>query len=420
MKLMRVIAPVIGPMIGLAALIGANAAAQNVSERVAAVVNDYPISTFDVSQRLRLMVITQGAQIPEEAIPQFQQQALRDLVEERLKLQEADRFELVISDDEINRELARIAAGGGADLASLEADLARSGIAIGTLREKIRAEQAWEQLVQGRYGSRVNVTDNEVEDMIDQLRSDAQQEQMLLSEICLPLGDPSERERMYSVGLQMIDQMRQGVPFRALAQQYSACPTAARGGDIGWMKSSDLDPDIAELVAQLVPGSISRPVPQGDMLKMIAVRQRREATAAGEPGYAVAYAGAPVSIGEEAARAAFDKLTLANPCVGARLSADLGPEVGVTILPMMKERAYQTVFHDVLAGLEEGQTSDVIESDGAYHAVLLCEKDEGLGLPPRRQVENSLQASELDLISRRYLRDVERDSAVEIRLGLDG
>lgn len=395
-------------------------APNSVGERVAAVVNDYPISTFDIRQRMRLMIATQGAQVPEEAMAQFQEQALRDLIDERLKLQEADRWDLVVDEGEIDEEIARIAASGGGTIETLARDLAQQGIDLVTLREKIRAETAWERLVRGRYGPRVNVTESEVEDYMADLRADTQQPQFLISEICLPMTQPDDAERMFGVGMELIDRMRQGVPFRALAQRFSACPTAARGGDLGWMKENDMDPEIAELVTRLATGNISRPVPHDGMMKLLALRQRRDVAEAGEPAYTVAYAGAPISVGLERAEEMAEQLPLANPCAGASLSIDLGPDVGVTVLPMLKENQFESVFHDVLANLEEGETSDVIESEGAYHVVYLCEKDEGLGLPSRRVVENRLEAEELDRLSRRYLRDVERDSAVEIRLSQGG
>ncbi|WOI52732.1 peptidylprolyl isomerase [Parvularcula sp. LCG005] len=412
-------------LLGLGALLCAvaapmTAAAQQVGERVAAVVNDDPISTFDIEQRMRLMIATQGLQVPDEALPQLRRQILQELVEEQLKLQEAERFDLVITDDELQEDLARIAASGGGSVESLQQDLARQGISISTLQQKLRAEIAWERLVRGRYGARVNVTDQEVDDTLNQLRTDVQQDQYLISEICLPMETQEQADQMYTIAMQMIEQMRQGAPFRALAQQYSACPSAARGGDLGWMLSTDLDPELSDIVTRLGVGNISRPIANDGMLKMLAVRQKRDPAQPGEPGYEVAYAGADASLGEEKAAAAFKKLASANPCTGNALSADVGEGVGVTILPMLPESAFQTVFHDVLAGLKVGQVSEVVESEGAYHAVMLCEKDEGLGLPTRRAVESQLESDELDLISRRYLRDVERDSAVEIRMSQEG
>lgn len=389
----------------------------SVGERVAATVNDVPISTFDVRQRMRLIMITQGIEeLPEEAIAQFQQEALRDLIEEQLKLQEAAEWELEIADEEIDEEIAKIAASGRSDVEGLARELASQGVDLSTLRRKIRADLAWERLVRGRYGSRVSVTEDEVENTLEDLRASVTEDQYLLSEICLPVGSPSEQEQMFGIGMQMIEQMRRGAPFRALAGQYSACPSAARGGDLGWLRASELDPDLATVVTQLEQGSISRPIPQQGMLKLVAVRQIRPAATAGEPGYSVAYAGMPATVDYETAEERLTRLPRANACNGDALSSDLGPDVGVTVLPMLKEQQFQTVFHDVLAGLEEGETSDVIKSEGAYHIVQLCEKDEGYGLPSKRVVESQLRSDELDLLSRRYLRDVERDAAVEIRL----
>ena len=414
--ILAITAALSGLVAGASAQDAAPAPRPQVGTAVAAIVNDHPISTFDVQQRVRLLMATSGTQLSDEAVVQMQSQALRDLVEERLKLQEAERFELVIPEEKVDEEVARIAAGGGGTAEQLARDLAAQGIAIETLREKLRAEAAWEELVRGRYGSRVNVTDSEVEDMMADLKSKRQEEQFLIAEICLPLQDSSQTEEMRNVAMQMIGRMREGVPFRALAQQFSACPSAARGGDLGWMSLSEMPVAIRDVVPNLQQGNISLPVESDDMLVMVALRQTRDAAQAGEPAYEVVYAGAPKSVGRETAEAAFARLPATGACTGNPLSVDLGRDIGVTTLPMLPESQYQPIFRPELAALDRGEVSGLIEGEDAYHAVLLCQKDEGLGLPSRSAVQGQLRADELDRLSRRYLRDVERDSAVDIRL----
>ena len=61
---------------------------QGMSESVAAVVNSDIISTYDLGQRMRLLIATSGVQPTEATLPQFQQEALVGLVDERLQLQE--------------------------------------------------------------------------------------------------------------------------------------------------------------------------------------------------------------------------------------------------------------------------------------------------------------------------------------------
>lgn len=395
----------------------ARAPSQAVGNAVAAVVNDHPISTFDVQQRVRLMMASSGAQLDDRAVAQMQDRALRDLVEERLKLQEAERFDLSIAEEDIDAEVAQVAAGGGATPQQLEADLAAQGIAIETWREKLRSEIAWDRLVGGRYGDRVSITDSEVEDHLTGMRDATQKPQFYLSEICLPAEGRQQSDEMRAVGMQMIEQMQTGVPFRAIAQQYSACPSAARGGELGWVSLEDLEPNIQAVLPQMAVGNVSLPIPTEGMVKMIALQQAREAATAGELAYEFVYAGASKSIGREVAAEAFAKLPRTNACRADALSEDLGPGVGVTALPMLPASAIDPAFQPTLEGLDAGQVSDIMESETAFHAVLLCQKDEGLGLPSRQQVRSQLRDEQLDRLGRRYLRDVERDGAIDLRMG---
>lgn len=58
--------------------------------RAAAVVNDIVISTYDLDQRVKLMMVTSGAQGPDTA-KRLRPQVLRQLVDELLQLQESQK-----------------------------------------------------------------------------------------------------------------------------------------------------------------------------------------------------------------------------------------------------------------------------------------------------------------------------------------
>lgn len=388
-------------------------------DAVAATVNDVPISTFDVQQRLRLILITTGGQIPEGAELQYQEQALRELVEEELKRQETQEYSVIVSDGEVDQELARIAASGNTTIPGLAQELGNAGIAIETLREKIRVDNAWQSLVRGRFNARVSIGEREIDDMIEEMRSEQTQEQFLLSEICLPVENQQQRDRIYNVGMQMLRQMQSGVPFQALAQQFSICPSAARGGDLGWMRGPELEDAVEEVVRQLSEGNVSTPIEMeaGDMMKLIAVRSVRAASEKGDPSFELAYAAVSKSVfPREEAERRLGLLPTANACNSESLSTDLGEQIGVELFPMIPIAAVRTEFHDEILGLRRGDLSNMMETSQHYHRVYVCEMDEGLGLPRRRQVESRLEAEQFNLLSRRYLRDIERDSDIDIRL----
>src|SRR5436190_9642569 len=95
----------------------APAAPTGMSESVAAVVNDDIVSTYDLSQRMRLLIATSGVQPTQDTLQQFQREALVSLVDERLQLQELRRVEkdqkteIIADEADITAELTDMAKG---------------------------------------------------------------------------------------------------------------------------------------------------------------------------------------------------------------------------------------------------------------------------------------------------------------------
>jgi peptidyl-prolyl cis-trans isomerase SurA len=390
---------------------------QGPASAVAAIVNDAVITTFDVQQRMRLMLMSAGGRITPQMLPQLQRQALRDLVEEQLKLQEAKQFELTASEDEVANELRNIAAQMRMEVGQLEGALAAEGVSVESLKTQIAAGIVWPQLVQGRYGKRVRVDSEEVEATIERMRADATQEQFLVSEICIPVPSPDQARAYYEGGMQLLEQMRRGVPFAVVAQQFSACTTAAAGGDMGWVRAGELPPDLDAAVRQLPPGAVTNPIPSEGGFMIIAVRDKREAVKQGEKSWTLAYASTPLATGRAAARAALEKLKTAEACAGGRtLRQDLGPDVSVAMIEDATLASIDERFRPAVENLSRGELSEIVEADDALHVVLACEIDEGLGIPSRESIEDRLYSRQLERIAQQYLRDVERKSTVDIRL----
>ena len=385
-------------------------------EEVAAVVNDKVITTYDVRQRMLLTLISAGGRIPPEALPQLQQQALRDLVQEKLKIQETEKFEMEFSDQDFQNELAGMAAQFNMSPAMLLETLEANGIAAESLRQQIQAGVLWPELVQGRYRDRVRVSEDEIEDTMERMREDVNLDQFLISEICIPVDDPSRAQQYYQGGLQLIEQMRRGVPFTVIAQQYSACTTAAVGGDVGWVRSGELAPELDRAIKELPVGAVTNPIPSEGAFMILAVRDKRDAVVAGEPTFTLAYASAPASMGENAARLALEKLENADPCSQRALRIDLGENVGFALLENVTLDQIDPRFSDFVDGLNRGDTMPVIQADGTYHTAYVCDKDEGLGLPSRDTLESRITQRQLSRISQQYLRDLERRAAIDIRL----
>ena len=168
------------------------AAAQQLVERIAAVVNDDVISTSDIEARLRLDLLASGL----EPSPQNQQRlipgVLRTLVNERLQLQEAERFSVAISNEDLTQALENIAGQNGLSAAGMRNLLSQNSIPLSTLEDRLRSNIAWQRLTQRRFAPGIEIGDEEVEEVIERYRSNQGLPEYLLAEIFLSVDSPQQ------------------------------------------------------------------------------------------------------------------------------------------------------------------------------------------------------------------------------------
>jgi peptidyl-prolyl cis-trans isomerase SurA len=139
----------------LAMLIVVAAAGGAMAQTVVVFVNGDPITAIDVDQRSKFLVLTGQKQVQ-------RQQVLDQLIDEKLKVREGKRWGIEASDKEVNTSYARMAQGMRQSSEQLTQSLAQKGIHATTLKARIRADIVWQQLIRGRYQSRLQLTDPEV------------------------------------------------------------------------------------------------------------------------------------------------------------------------------------------------------------------------------------------------------------------
>ena len=106
--------------------------AQEVSIKV--LVNDDPISDYDIDQRTRFLAITEQSQ----PSPELKQKAMDMLIEERLQMQEGRRQGVTPDDDEVNKILGDMAKKNNLDVDGLTTALGKTGVNIRTLKDRIK------------------------------------------------------------------------------------------------------------------------------------------------------------------------------------------------------------------------------------------------------------------------------------------
>jgi peptidyl-prolyl cis-trans isomerase SurA len=391
---------------------------------VAAVVNDEVISSYDLRQRMMFYLMTTGVRPSPETIPQIQQQALTSLVDERLELQElrkmekSQKFQIVADDAEVDENIAAIAKENGLTLDDLKAKMKSAGVDISTLREQIRAQVSWQRMIRGRYGSRIRIGQNQIDMALARIKANAGKPQYQLAEIYLDPARAGGMNEAMTGAQQLVAQIQQGAPFPAVARQFSSAPSAASGGDMGWVSQGDLAPELAAAAEQMTPGSLSQPIAASDGVYILFLRAKR----AGSASTLVTLKQAAIQLPAEAPADQIEAATktlaslqdkglnCSNLAQGVAqapgvVAGDLG-EADVNDLSGDFRKAAETQPTDVLG--------PPIRTPVGVHALMVCGRRTGEAkLPSSRDLESRLLGEQLTMISRRSLRDLRNSATIE-------
>ncbi|WP_300543240.1 peptidylprolyl isomerase [Maricaulis sp.] len=407
------------------AVAGLPAAHAQSTEGVAALVNDEPITTVDVRNRMRLIIASTGmSQIDQETLARIQDQALRGLIDEHLQLQAAREYEIEVEDSEITNSLLDLANRNNTTIDAIISDLENSGVDIATLRHQLEAEIAWQILVNGRYGSRIRISDQQIELALERLAASASQPQYRIFEMYFEVPAPGQEQATVQRLIAVMNQLQQGAAFPELARQFSDAPSAASGGDIGWIVASQLQPEVAAIMPQMRrqfeqtggQGALSNPVQVPGGFMVIALVGVRDGTTTLQ--YDLNQITVPASAIGENTRSRFARLMAEDPtCATAESVANRLEGAIHTPLGSIGADAVLAQIREALEPLDAGENTGVIENaGGSLTALIVCDRAiAGPGVPTRDQLEADLRGQQLSLQSRRWLRDLRRDSTIEIR-----
>ncbi|MAI51707.1 MAG: hypothetical protein CML80_02245 [Rhodobiaceae bacterium] len=382
-------------------------------EGIAAIVNDEVISLYDVDQRVELYFVSSGIVRSRETVERLREQALRELVDEKLQLQEARRVEISIERDEIEREIKRLSEGFRTSQDTITEFLKEQGIKERTLESQIEADLAWSQFIRRSFGGRIRVGNDEVDEQYRKVVRAIEQPRFLVSEILLNADSLTDQKRVARISQEIVGQLRNGVDFGAVARQFSVSPTSARGGQLGWVTLEQLDPALSSVLTQMEPGQISTPIATNAGFYILLLQNREEGRVGGALNnqfdiLTVTFAA------ETDAGVINEFVENFRTCKAARESAEnLSAKATRSGLKPLADLPKQ--MHAAVVNLEAGQLSSPQKTSTTSVYVVCDRKDDQGPQVSREDISDNIFAQRLSMNARRHLRDLRRDAVVEYR-----
>lgn len=178
--------------------ISAPAVAAAEGQGVLVTVNDYPITSFDVEQRMKLNAILGR---PQGSIAEQRKRALQALIDDVIKLVEAKKFKADPNDKTIDAQIEKMAKGSNTDPKGLAAQLKAKGSSMSALRRLVAAQIAFNRLLSAMYKVKVEVDPAEIDKKYNEIANDPRLRPVTVYEI-LEIDMPVE-----NTGDAMADQL---------------------------------------------------------------------------------------------------------------------------------------------------------------------------------------------------------------------
>lgn len=246
--------------------------------RATAQVNGEIITGTDIDHRLALIVAANNNKLPDEEIARFRAQILTNLIDETLQIQEAAANEIEVKDEEVNQYFDRVAQQNfNRPAAEVEKYLISIGSSVATLKRQIKGELSWSRLLSRNVRPSANVSDDEVNAIIERIKATKGTTEYRLGEIYLS-ATPENQAAVAENAKKIMDQLRQGGNFVAYARQFSEASTASVGGDLGWLSLAQLPPSLATAAEGMGPNEVIAVPSPGGVSILLLIDKRQVAT----------------------------------------------------------------------------------------------------------------------------------------------
>jgi peptidyl-prolyl cis-trans isomerase SurA len=387
-----------------------------------AIVNGDVITDTDIDQRLGLVLAANGGRIADEEKQRLRLQIIRNLIDEKLQLQEAAENDIRINEAEVTRSFERIAQNFKRTPAQFEIYLKGNSSSSNSLKAQIRAEMAWSRVLRRKVEPMVNVGDDEVQQVIDKLNAAKGKDEfhVFLS------ATPETLDAVMQDASRIVGQVRGGASFVAYARQFSEASSAGLGGDLGWVRGEQLNSAVSTAVAALEPGQVTDAIPVTGGVAIMALIEKRQVLAADPLMAQLSLKQLTIPLKadttEAQARAKVEEIGRLSQNMGGcggveALAQKVGGEVAVNDAVRMKDLPAQ--LQAILGRMSIGEATPAFGSaEEGLRVLVLCGRDDSqvqAKAPNFEEIYAQMNDERVNMRARRYLRDLRRDAIVDYR-----
>lgn len=220
--------------------------------KIVALVNGEMISNQDIQNRINAFLLTSNIPLNDQTKNIIVQKVLHGAIDEKIKLQAAQKEGVNISNKEIDNAVRQFETNNKIPSGELKNILKKGKVNMSTFRDQIKSDLAWVRLVKKKT---INdgITQKELEKAMEEARHDLNEPKFMVSEIFI------KKEKAKDLNI-LVNKLREDPRFDLYALQFSDSASASKGGSLGWINKEKLATPLEKALDKLKEGQVSDPV----------------------------------------------------------------------------------------------------------------------------------------------------------------
>lgn len=241
--------------------------AQAQSVKIAALVNGEVITTSDIQNRINAFLMTTQIPLNAQTRGMILQRVLNNAVDEKIKLQEAVKNGITITADDLKGAIASYEKNNKIPAGQMKTMLRRANVSQTAFNEQMKSDLAWLRLVRKKVLGVDTITQTEINQSLADAKKDLETPKYQISEIFI------KKENAKNIS-DLVSNLRNDPRFALYAMQFSDSPSAANGGNLGWINEGKLAEPLEKAVKKLKVGAVSDPILSGDGYYILKLEKR--------------------------------------------------------------------------------------------------------------------------------------------------
>ncbi|MEA5115006.1 MAG: peptidylprolyl isomerase [Geobacteraceae bacterium] len=249
---------------------------------IAALVNEEPITTYDVEKEKATLLKNMDGNAPLDAAAkeQLQKVALDSLVNKKLIEQKAKELNVKIADEEVRQAIEDVKKSNNITQDNLVAALAARGISFDEYKAQLKEQLERVRLIGMEVRSKIQISEKELRDYYsahsDSFQVDEAYRARQIFFKLSPKATDEEKKRVTAKAVKVLQEAKKGADFAELARRNSEDQSAKEGGDLGFLKKGELLPEFENVLVKLKPGEVDGLITTAAGLHIIKLEEYRQ------------------------------------------------------------------------------------------------------------------------------------------------